>query len=88
MPYRSTAFEFIFKFPGIRTVFKRGFLRFLFRIPLKFGGIKTSGQHHWEIDGYKYRLGKIMKILKSNFKSVKKIRPVLDGYRLFFVLEK
>ncbi|MDP3764363.1 MAG: class I SAM-dependent methyltransferase [bacterium] len=88
LPYRSTGFEFVFKFPGIRTLFKRNFLGFLFRIPLKFGGFKTSGQHYWEIDGYNYRLGKVMKILKNNFKSVKKVRPVLDNFRLFFILEK
>ncbi len=88
LPYRSTGFEFVFRFPGIRTIFKKNLISFLLRIPLKFGGIESSGQHYWEIDGFKYKLGKVLKILKNNFKSVKKIRPVLDGYRLFFVLEK
>ncbi|MEK7078163.1 MAG: class I SAM-dependent methyltransferase [Patescibacteria group bacterium] len=88
LPYRSSGFEFVFKFPGIRTIFKSNFLVFFLRFPWFFRGFASSGQHYWEIDGYKYRLGRIVKILKNNFKSVKKIRPVLDGYRLFFILEK
>ena len=88
LPYRSTGFEFVLKFPGIRTIFKSNFLVFFLRFPWFFNGFASSGQHYWEIDGYKYRLGKVIKILKNNFKSVKKIRPVLDCYRLFFVLEK
>ena len=88
LPYRSTGWEIIFKFPGIRTFLRRNFLSLFLRMPLKFGGIKISGQHYWEIDGYNWRLGKIKKILKSHFKKIKIIRPVLDGYRLFFILEK
>ncbi len=88
LPYRSTCFEFIFKFPGIRTIFKSNFLVFFLRFPWFFRGFASSGQHYWEIDGYNYRLGKVIKILRNNFKSVKKIRPVLDCYRLFFILEK
>lgn len=88
LPYRSTSIEFILKIPLIRTLFKEDFLVFFLRFPWFFRGFASSGQHYWEIDGYKYRLGKVLKILKNNFKSVKKIRPVLDSYRLFFILEK
>ncbi len=88
LPYRSTSIEFVLKIPFIRTLFKSDFLVFFLRFPWFFRGFTSSGQHYWEIDGYKYRLSKVLKILKNNFKSVKKIRPVLDGYRLFFVLEK
>lgn len=88
LPYRSTGFEFVFKFPGIRTLFKRNFLDIFFRIPLKFGGLKTSGQHYWEIDGYNHRLGRVASVLERHFTSVKKIRPVFDCYRLFFILQK
>lgn len=88
LPYRSTGFEFVFKFPGIRTIFKSNFMVFFLRFPWFFRGFASSGQHYWEIDGYNYRLAKVAKIFKNNFKSVKKIRPVLDCYRLFFILEK
>lgn len=88
LPHRSTSIEFVLKIPFIRTIFGRDFLVFFLRFPWFFKGFASSGQHYWEIDGYKYRLSKVFKILKNNFKSVKKIRPVLDGYRLFFILEK
>ena len=88
LPYRSTSVEFVLKIPFIRTLFNNDFLVFFLRFPWFFKGFASSGQHYWEIDGYKYRLSKVLKILKNNFKSVKKIRPVLDGYRLFFILEK
>lgn len=88
LPYRSSFFEIVVRLPLTRTIFNRDFLPFFLRFPWFFKGFHTSGQHHWEIDGCKYRLNKIMKILKNNFKSVKKIRPVLDGYRLFFILQK
>jgi len=88
IPYRSTGFELVFKFPGIRTLFKKDLLRLFVRIPLKFGGFRTSGQHYWEMDRKNYRIGKLRNILRRNFKIVKEIKPVLDNYRYFFVLEK
>ena len=88
LPYRSTGFEFVFKFPGARRLFGRSFFDLFLRVPLKFSGIKTSGQHYWEIDGYNYPLEKVIRTLKRHFAGIKKIKPVLDGYRLFFVLEK
>lgn len=88
LPYRSSVFEFIFKFPGIRTIFKKPFLDFAVRIPLKFGGIEVSKQHYWEIDGWKWSLGKVRKKIKEHFKIVKEVRPPLNHYHQFFVLEK
>jgi len=40
VPYKSTFFEFVFRFPGIRTLFKKPFLGFILRWPMKFGGLK------------------------------------------------
>ena len=88
LPYKSTSFEFIWKFPGVRTLFKRDFLRHLFRIPLKFGGIKVSGQHYWEIDIFQYPLRKIRKILAKHFKITKEFSPPFNSYHRFFLLEK
>jgi len=88
LPYRSAAFEFILKFPGIRTLFKKPFLDFLLRIPLRFGGIEVSGQHYWEIDCWKYSLGNLRKLLKNQFKIVREIKPAMNHYHYFFVLEK
>lgn len=88
LPYRSTGFEFILRLPFIRTIFGKLFLDFFLRIPLKFGGIETSGQHYWEIDFNRYSLRKIRRIIKKHFKVIKEVRPVLNHYHYFFVLEK
>lgn len=88
LPYRSTGFEVVLKFPGVKTLFRKNFLNWFFRIPLKFGGIKTSGQHYWEIDSQNHPLSRVKKVIKNNFEIVKEIKPVLDCYRCFFVLRK
>lgn len=88
LPYRSTVFEWILKFPGIRTLFKKSFLNCCLRIPLKFGGIAVSGQHHWEIDGGRFRLAKVRRVIAEHFTIRKEFSPPLDKYHYFFVLEK
>lgn len=88
LPYRSTSFEFVLKFPGIRSIFKKDFISFLIRIPLVFKGIKSSGQHYWEIDAKNHSLRSIKRLFKRYYKLIRVIRPVLDNYRIFFVLEK
>ena len=88
LPYRSTGWEFVFKFPGIRTLFKKSFLSFFLRLPLRFGGIKVSGQHYWEIDRWNYRISKVRSEIEKQFKILKEVRPVLNHYHYFFFLEK
>ena len=88
LPYKSTSFEFIFKFPGVRSLFKKDFFRWLFRIPLKFGGIQVSGQHYWEIDLFQYPLRKVRGILAKHFKIIKEFSLPLNSYHRFFLLEK
>ena len=88
LPYDSTGFEWIFRFPGIRTILKRDFLNLFLRIPLKFGGIEVSGQHYWEIDRWRYRLPKVRGEIKKHFKILKEVRPPMNHYHYFFVLEK
>jgi len=88
LPYRSTGFEWICKFPGIRTIFKLPLVSIFLGIPLRFGGIKVSGQHYWEIDGWQWRLGKVRRLLSQYFTLLKCVRPVLNHYHRFFVLEK
>lgn len=88
LPYRSTGFEFALKFPGIRSILGKDFLSVFIRFPLAFKGIKSSGQHYWEIDSKNHPLGRIKSLFKRHFKLIKTIRPVLDNYRVFFVFEK
>ncbi len=88
LPYKSSGWEVALRFPGVRTLFKKSFLDFFVRMPLKFGGIKVSGQHYWEIDAWKYSLSKVRRVLKQYFTVLKEVRPVLNHYHYFFVLEK
>ncbi len=88
VPYKSTYFEMVLKFPFVRTIFRRLFLDIHFRIPLPFGGIKVSGQHYWEIDLFKTPLSKVRGTIRKFFRIEKEISPVLDHYHRFFVLKK
>lgn len=88
LPYRSTGFEVTVRFPLIRTLFKKSFLNFFLRVPLKFKGIESSGQHYWELDNGHYSLRKVRMVIQRQFKIIKELRPVLNYYHHFFILEK
>lgn len=88
LPYRATGIEFALKFPFIRTIFGRSVLDFFMRIPLTFRREKPNSQHHWELDRGHFSLTKIRKILTRPFVIRREVRPVLDYYHYFFVLER
>src|SRR5690606_7789097 len=67
VPQRHTVFELIFKFPGIRTVLKRDFIRLILSIPLRFPGFKESGQHYWEIDSGDYTIRRVRSAFEEHF---------------------
>lgn len=87
LPYRSTYFNLVFKFPGIRTLLKRNFVDLSIRIPLRFGGFETSGQHYWEIDNNLYTLKKVKTEIEKYFTIKKSFSPILNKFHYFFVLE-
>lgn len=87
LPCRQTSFEGIFKFPGIRTIFKRDYFDLKLSFPLKFPGFKESGQHYWEIDARNFSFKKIKTIINHKFKILRIESMPLDSYRLYFVLE-
>lgn len=87
LPYRSTYVNLAFKFPGIRTLLKRNFVDLSIRIPLRFGGFETSGQHYWEIDNNLYTLKKVKTEIEKYFTIKKDFSPVLNKFHYFFVLE-
>ncbi|MCB9805880.1 class I SAM-dependent methyltransferase [Candidatus Nomurabacteria bacterium] len=86
IPYRMTSFEFIFKFPGIRSLLHKDYLRLAFDIPLRFPGFAVSTQHYWEIDNGEFPIYRIRKSLKTSFNIQKEERPVLDRYHVFLTL--
>ncbi len=87
VPYRSTVFEWVLKFPGIRTLFKKTHLDLSVRLPLTFKGFETSGQHYWEIDRKKYTLAVVREELKKYFVIKQECSPVLNKFHYFFILE-
>ncbi len=88
LPYRSTYFEMVLKFPFIRKILRRPFLDFCLRMPLVFGGIKVSGQHYWEIDLWRTSPRRVRRVIKRFFEIEKEVGPVVDHYHRFFVLKK
>lgn len=86
VPHRRTGFEIVFKFPFIRTIFKKDFLRFALHSQMRFPGFNISGQHYWEIDGYSTRLNDFRAVILKNFNIVREITPILDFYKRFFFL--
>lgn len=87
LPYRSSYFEFVLKFPGIRTLFKKNFFDLSVRFPLVFGGFETSGQHYWEIDRKHYSLKRVRKVIEQHFMIEKEFSPVLNKFHYFFILK-
>ncbi|MES2223528.1 MAG: class I SAM-dependent methyltransferase [Patescibacteria group bacterium] len=87
LPYRSTYFEMVLKFPFIRKIFKRNFFDISVGIPLKFGGFDTSGQHYWEIGRAPYAAKTIRSILRKHFEIIEEFSPVLNKYHRFFILK-
>lgn len=87
VPYRSTFFEVVLKFPFIRTLLHKNFLDLTLRIPLIFAGFKSSGQHYWEIDIRRYRKSIVKNSLRKHFKIIKEFSPPLNKFHYFFVLE-
>ncbi|MEK7539482.1 MAG: class I SAM-dependent methyltransferase, partial [Patescibacteria group bacterium] len=67
VPHRRAGFEIIFKFPFIRTLFKKDFLRLAWFMPVRFPGFAISGQHYWEIDGWTTSLKYFRSILSQHF---------------------
>lgn len=88
IPYSSTSFELLFKFPLIDRILKRPFLNLFFRLPLFFIGIKFSGEHYWEMGRKNYGARKIRMALRKYFDILKEVRPILSHYHHFFILEK
>jgi len=88
LPFRHVSFECIIKFPFIRTIFKKPFLRILLAIPIKFPGFKDTRQHYWEIDIKKFSVKKVRSIIRNYFNILLEKKALLDPYRYFFVLQK
>lgn len=88
VPHRRTGFELILRFPYIRSLLKREFIRLALLFPVKFPGFAVSKQHYWEIDGMTTSLRSFRAMLRKYFIITKEVTPPLDCYRRFFFLKK
>lgn len=88
VPYFAIFFEIILKFPLIAEILKKSFVDIFFRMPLFFIGVKISGDHYWEVGRRNYPIRKVRRLLRKRFRIVKEIRPILNSYHHFFILEK
>lgn len=81
VPHTSLKASFGFKFPFMER--KDFLISIPYRQPHKF-----DGEHYWELGKKGFGLRKIRKIIRDKFRIVKEIRPALNPYHRFFVLEK
>lgn len=88
LPHASYSFEFVFRFPFIRTLFKKNFIDFLISLPSRMKDIKFSGEHYWEMGRRSYPTKRIRREFKKYFIIKEEIRPILNSYHHFFILEK
>lgn len=88
IPYSSADFELVLKFPFIGRIIKKPFLDLFFRIPCFFMKIKFSDEHYWEMGRKNYPAKKIRDTFKKYFEILKEVRPIIDSYHYFFILEK
>jgi hypothetical protein len=89
IPYPSVSFEFIIKFPFIKRIFKKSYIDLFLRLPSSFiKDVKFHGEHNWAMGTKNHPYEKIKKTLEKQFTILEEIRPVLNSYHFFFVLEK
>jgi SAM-dependent methyltransferase len=88
VPHRRTGFEFVFKFPYIRSILKRDFVRIALLVPVRFPGFAVSKQHYWEIDGRTTKLADVRAALRATGRLLEERTAFLDPYRRFFVVGK
>lgn len=88
VPHRRTGLEFVLKFPFMRSLIGRKFIRLALLVPIPFQGFESSGQHYWEIDWWTTKIKKVRDAFETYFVITKEITPVLDQCHRFFILKK
>ena len=88
LPYPGITFEAALKFPLLRRFSRKSLFNLFIRIPLFFKTIKFNGEHYWEIGVKNYPISKVRKLIKKRFRILKEVRPVLNPYNHFFLIEK
>jgi hypothetical protein len=85
LPVRQIGFECILRFPFIRKIFNRQFLKILLTIPIKFPG---SSHHYWVIDNKQFSIKKICRVIENYFNIIHKENIMFGSNQCFFMLNK
>jgi len=88
LPYPSVHCELTIKSFITERLFGKNIIDFFLRIPYLFKDLKFSGIHYWEIGRKSYPIARIRNVIERRFKIRKEIRPILNSFHHFFVLEK
>lgn len=88
LPFSAARFEMLVSFPLMNKIIGREYLRLYVRIPYFFLSKKFDGQHYWEMGRKHYSSSRIRKVLKKYFTIIREIKPAMDLYHHFFILEK
>jgi SAM-dependent methyltransferase len=87
IPYATNSVEIIISSPWVERKIKRP-LDWFIKLPWRPADIKFTGEHYWEMGRKSYPSEKIRVALRKYFEIVREVRPILDPYRYFFILEK
>ena len=87
IPYRYSGFDIVIKFPFIKTLTNRRWVRLLWILPVKFPGLAVSGQHYWEIS-LQTSKRKVLKDVAKHMEVISKGHLVMDAYHFFMTLQK
>ncbi len=89
LPYPSFfKLEIVVNNTTISKVVKRKMTSILLRIPPFFKKHKFNGYHYWEVGKKGYSVKTVCNMLSKHFYIKMKLRPTLNPYHIFFVLEK
>ncbi len=87
VPYASIYIEILIRFPLIKKILKRPYIRLFPYIPL-YSKLFLNKEHFWELGRKGYPRKKLRKIFRKNFIIKKEFRPANDTYHYYFILKK
>lgn len=88
LPYSSTGFELVLRFPLIEKLLQVQLLNFSLRVPHFLRRAHFSGEHYWELGMRNFSKERFRRLVKEDFVILREVTPVLNTYHHFFILEK
>lgn len=88
VPYCSKVLEVVIRPPFIRRFTANSVIGTHLRIPCFYQNNSFDGEHYWEMGRRGSSKGQFKAVLNNYFEIKQEIKPLLDPYHYFFVLEK